>query len=806
MDDRQAEFIGLSLVEEIRAWQRDELPQLRTMWGDFVGNNATYAIIELYDAEGRLVDRSTGLYLRGGTRHAEIDALDQLALKQAHGGHAVIAVNRPPCGRPHGADASRRNCDDRITDLLRFHRITPHVYLTPHATDPTVRPGTADPAVLAPRGRWTHAAAGRPAPCDPPLSLRRSIDPAALRGWLLDQEIYRLRRHALGDPARAADPAVARIREAFEQEALRRSAEHVVTRALHPAAGAWREVELLPIVAPELPRGMARSTDPHHRGFLRTPQYDLVPYVPAPGARQAGYYLARNRQTGVDEWAIAPDLVEEFARGSAQHREFAEFLMERLRSEWDIESMRSLRHVHHNRPREAFDAWLRAWRAAFTSPAWLAEHALALVATLSRLDGLARGTAAAGRTGVRAVVGAAPAAEHLAEEFADAVRAALHVHDATMGPSGRSHKDSAPRHAPTDPHTHSDGTPPALPQGSGSDFPLPGSGGFADSAPAAFAQAAPDSSHGPGPASPVHTGITGIGHAASAQSTDHHSTVLPAAVPGSVHTAGTDQAVSAQTTPDDSPAMTAAAPGPAEIAGSHPQAAAPATHGPGDSAATGHAAFVPTPPDHVTPPPAGPGSVDSSAAGSAGFLPGVADEPRTGANTDTDTGGAGGAAGSSGGPVPDGPGAAQGGEAGAIPADPGGADAAAGFAQPHFPWTEFRDDAGNLYAIQDELGRITYNENHQETPTDGHHGHGDWFAPPAVAEPSHAGPDQAAQARTDHAQADPALQALVSHLLQAEGMAPAAGSGASFLDPGDAAAATEHGPDDGNHGAAAAGL
>ncbi len=59
MDDRQAEFIGLSLVEEIRGWHRDELPRLRAESGDFVGDNATYAIIELYDAEGRLVDRST---------------------------------------------------------------------------------------------------------------------------------------------------------------------------------------------------------------------------------------------------------------------------------------------------------------------------------------------------------------------------------------------------------------------------------------------------------------------------------------------------------------------------------------------------------------------------------------------------------------------------------------------------------------------------------------------------------------------------------------------------------------------------
>lgn len=206
VDDRQADFIGLSLVAEIRAWQRDELPQLRTMLGNFVGNNATYAVIELYDAYGRLLDRSTGLYLRGGSRHAEIDALDQLALNQARGGHAVIAINRPPCGRPHGDDESRRNCDDRIVDLLRFHRIEPHVYRTPHATDPTVRPGTADRVELAPQGRWTHAAAGRPAPYSAPLSLQRPIDPASLRGWLLDQEIYRLRRHAQADPARAADP------------------------------------------------------------------------------------------------------------------------------------------------------------------------------------------------------------------------------------------------------------------------------------------------------------------------------------------------------------------------------------------------------------------------------------------------------------------------------------------------------------------------------------------------------------------------------------------------------------------------
>lgn len=797
VDDQQADFIGLSLVEQIRAWQQDELPQLRTMLGNFVGNNATYAIIELYDAEGRLVDRSTGLYLRGDTRHAEIDALDQLTLKQARGGHAVIAVNRPPCGRPHGGDASQRNCDDRITDILRFHQITPHVYLTPHATDPTVRPGTADPVVLAPRGRWTHAAAGRPAPCSAPLSLQRSIDPAGLRGWLLDQEIYRLRRHAQTDPARAADPALARIREAFEQEALRRSAEHVVTRALPPATGAWREVELLPIVAPELPRGMARSTDPHHRGFLRTPQYDLVPYVPAPGVRQAGYYLARNRQTGVDEWAIAPHLVEEFARGSAQHRDLADFLMERLQTEWDIESMRSLRHVHQNRPGEAFDAWLRAWRAAFTSPAWLAEHALDLLATLSRLNGLARGSAAVGRTGVRAVVGAAPAAEHLAEELADAVRAALHVHDATAGPSGRSHKDAAPQHVHTHPHTHThthtDDTPAALPQGSGADFLSPGSGVFANSAPAAFAQAPPDDAHGPGPVLPEHTGTTGTDHAASAQSTDHHSAVLPTAAPGPAHTPGTDQAVSVQTTPDDSHAMASTAPGHAEATGIHPHVATPATHGPGDTTAAGQAALVQVAPDHLTEPqPSAPASDDSPTEVTSSPVPALVDEPRTG----TDTGEPGGAAGSAGGPVQDGPGAAQDGEAGPIPADPGGADAATAFAQTHVPWTEFRDDAGNLYAIQDELGRITYNESHQETSVDGNHGHGDWFAPPAVAEPSHADP----------AQADPALQALVSHVLQVEGMAPAAGSGASFLDAGHAAAATEHGPDGGDHGAAAAGL
>lgn len=781
MDDRQADFIGLSLVEEIRAWQRDELPQLRTMLGNFVGNNATYAVIELYDAYGRLLDRSTGLYLRGGSRHAEIDALDQLALNQARGGHAVIAINRPPCGRPHGDDESRRNCDDRIVDLLRFHRIEPHVYRTPHATDPTVRPGTADRVELAPQGRWTHAAAGRPAPYSAPLSLQRPIDPASLRGWLLDQEIYRLRRHAQADPARATDPAVARIREAFEQEALRRSAEHVVTRALPPTTGAWREVELLPIVAPELPRGMARSTDPHHRGFLRTPQYDLVPYVPGPGARQAGYYLARNRQTGVDEWAIAPNLVEEFAPGSAQHREFADFLMERLRSEWDIESMRTLRHMNQNRPGEAFDAWLRAWRAAFTSPAWLAEHALELLATLSRLDGLARGSAAAGGTGVRAVVGAAPAAEHLAEELADAVRAALHAHDATGGPSGRSHKASAP------PHTHPNDTPAALPQGSGADFLSSGPGAFTESAPAAFAQTAPDDSHGPGPASPEHAGTTGTDPAASTQVADHHVPALPTAAPGPAHTAGTDQAVSAQITPDDSHAVASAAPGPAETTGIHPHVAAPA--------ATDQVAFVQAPPDRPTaPPPADPGSHNAAATDPAGSVQAVADEPRTG--TDTDTEGPDSAVGSSGGPVQDGPGAAQDRDAGPLPADPGGADAAAASAQAHFQWTEFRDDAGNLYAIQDELGRITYNENHQATYTDGNHGHGDWFAPPAVAEPN----------QVDSSQADPALQALVNHLLQVEGMGPASGSGASFLDPGHAAAATEHGPEGGDHGAAAAGL
>jgi hypothetical protein len=88
--------------------------------------NSVFSVIQITDADGKLVDRSAGRHVVYGDAHAEqaaMRALEGRVSSKAHGGKMIVLVDQEPCG-PGSA-----NCGGGLREFAKKHGLALEVYV-----------------------------------------------------------------------------------------------------------------------------------------------------------------------------------------------------------------------------------------------------------------------------------------------------------------------------------------------------------------------------------------------------------------------------------------------------------------------------------------------------------------------------------------------------------------------------------------------------------------------------------------------------------------------------------------------------